>query len=81
MADILVADDTRSIRSTLSLLLEEEGHTVRLAPDGESALAEYRRKRPDMLLLDTLPAKMLLRLVSFVSMHLRRARGNVPRTP
>ena len=39
MADILVADDTRSIRSTLSLLLEEEGHTVRLAPDGESALA------------------------------------------
>ena len=54
MADILVADDTRSIRSTLSLLLEEEGHTVRLAPDGESALAEYRRKRPDMLLLDVM---------------------------
>lgn len=57
MADILVADDTRSIRSTLSLLLEEEGHTVRLAPDGESALAEYRRKRPDMLLLDVMMPK------------------------
>ena len=57
MADILVADDTRSIRSTLSLLLEEEGHTVRLASDGESALAEYRRKRPDMLLLDVMMPK------------------------
>ncbi|MBQ3098661.1 MAG: response regulator transcription factor [Kiritimatiellae bacterium] len=57
MADILVADDTRSIRSTLSLLLEEEGHTVRLASDGESALAEYRRKRPDLLLLDVMMPK------------------------
>lgn len=57
MADILVADDTRSIRSALSLLLEEEGHTVRLASDGESALAEYRRKRPDLLLLDVMMPK------------------------
>jgi len=54
MADILVADDTRSIRSALSLLLEEEGHTVRLASDGESALAEYHRRRPDLLLLDVM---------------------------
>ena len=52
MADILVADDTRSIRSALAILLEEEGYTVRLAEDGEQALAEYRRHRPDMLLLD-----------------------------
>ena len=57
MADILVADDTRSIRSALSLLLEEDGHTVRLASDGESALEEYRRKRPDMLLLDVMMPK------------------------
>lgn len=57
MADILVADDTRSIRSALSLLLEEEGHTVRLASDGESALAEYRRRRPDLLLLDVMMPK------------------------
>ena len=57
MADILVADDTRSIRSTLSLLLEEEGHTVRIASDGESALVEYRRKRPDLLLLDVMMPK------------------------
>ena len=57
MADILVADDTRAIRSALSILLEEEGHTVRLAANGVEALAEYRKKRPDMLLLDVMMPK------------------------
>lgn len=57
MADILVADDTRAMRNALSILLEEEGHSVRLAADGAEALAEYRRKRPDMLLLDVMMPK------------------------
>ena len=57
MADILVADDTRAIRNALVILLEEEGYKVRLASDGEEALAEYRRKRPDMLLLDVMMPK------------------------
>lgn len=57
MADILVADDTRSMRNALSILLEEEGHTVRLAADGAEALAEYGKKRPDMLLLDVMMPK------------------------
>ena len=57
MADILVADDTPSIRNTLSILLAEEGHTVRLATNGEEALAEYAKRRPDMLLLDIMMPK------------------------
>ena len=57
MADILVADDTPSIRNTLSILLAEEGHTVRLAANGEEALAEYAKHRPDMLLLDIMMPK------------------------
>ena len=57
MADILVADDTPSIRNTLSILLAEEGHTVRLAANGEEALAEYAKRRPDMLLLDIMMPK------------------------
>ena len=57
MADILVADDTRAIRNALVILLEEEGHSVRLASDGEAALDEYRRRRPDMLLLDVMMPK------------------------
>ena len=57
MADILVADDTRAIRNALVILLEEEGHTVRLASDGEAALAECKKKRPDLLLLDIMMPK------------------------
>ena len=57
MADILVADDMPSIRNTLSILLAEEGHTVRLAANGEEALAEYAKRRPDMLLLDIMMPK------------------------
>ena len=57
MADILVADDTQSIRNTLSILLAEEGHTVRLAANGEETLAEYAKRRPDMLLLDIMMPK------------------------
>lgn len=57
MADILVADDTRAIRNALVILLEEEGHTVRLASDGETALAECKRQRPDLLLLDIMMPK------------------------
>ena len=57
MSDILVTDDTRAIRNALSILLEEEGHTVRLASDGAEALAEYRKKRPDLLLLDVMMPK------------------------
>lgn len=57
MADILVADDTRAIRRALVILLEEAGHSVRLATDGEEALAEWRRKRPDMILLDVMMPK------------------------
>ena len=57
MADILVADDTRAIRSALVILLEEEGFTVRLASDGEEALAKYGERRPDLLLLDIMMPK------------------------
>ena len=57
MADILVADDTLSIRNALAILLDEEGHSVRLASNGDEALAEYAKKRPDMLLLDIMMPK------------------------
>ena len=57
MADILVADDTAAMRTALSILLEEEGHCVRLASNGEAALAKYRAKRPDLLLLDIMMPK------------------------
>lgn len=49
---ILVADDNREIAMSWSVLLEQSGHTVATAFDGESALAEAERVRPDAALLD-----------------------------
>lgn len=53
-ADILLADDERALRAFLKEALERRGFSVRCAPDGERALAMYRAKRPDLLLLDVM---------------------------
>jgi putative two-component system response regulator len=49
---ILIADDHDSSLSALEGLLLEEGFEVRTAPDGGAALAEFRRCKPDLLVLD-----------------------------
>lgn len=49
---ILIADDHEASLSALEGLLLLEGFGVVTAPDGESALAEFERVRPDLLLLD-----------------------------
>jgi len=49
---ILVVDDEPSIRETVSFILEMEGFKVAIAEDGEQALAEIRRLRPPVVLLD-----------------------------
>ena len=54
MAEILVVDDERVVRESLKGILEGEGYSVRLASDGEGALAEYRAARPDLILLDVM---------------------------
>lgn len=55
---ILIADDHESSLSALEGLLQLEGFDVRTAPDGEAALAEFRRTRPDLLLLDVMMPRM-----------------------
>ncbi len=52
MADILIAEDNDGIRKAVKIVLEDARHSVRAVADGEAALAEYGRKRPDLLLLD-----------------------------
>lgn len=52
MLDILVVEDEISIAEPLAYLLESEGHAVRLVGDGKTALAEFRSKEPDLVLLD-----------------------------
>ena len=65
MAEILVAEDETGIREGLAELLECEGYEVRQAADGVEALESYRRKRPDLMLLDVvMPRKSGLAVCS-----------------
>lgn len=50
---ILVVDDDASIREMIALALEEDGHEVLTASEGESALAIIAESAPDVILLDT----------------------------
>jgi len=52
MATILVVEDEPDVRRMVQLVMERAGHTVRLAADGESALADLAAHRPDVMLLD-----------------------------
>lgn len=52
MAKILIVDDSKVPRLLLRRLLEPEGHIVREAEDGASALTRYREERPDVVFLD-----------------------------
>ncbi len=49
---ILVADDHADGRDALKLLLEHEGYTVAVAPDGPSALELTESFQPDIAILD-----------------------------
>ena len=49
---ILVVDDNRDAAQALKLLLESDGHEVRVAGDGAGGLALARQYEPDVALLD-----------------------------
>jgi two-component system alkaline phosphatase synthesis response regulator PhoP len=49
---ILIVDDDREIVGSVQARLEQSGHQVLVAHDGEMALHMLRRERPDLVLLD-----------------------------
>ncbi|MCF7804950.1 MAG: sigma-54 dependent transcriptional regulator [Candidatus Marinimicrobia bacterium] len=49
---VLVVDDELPIRKTLTICLEDEGHTVRSVSNGSDARAEVQRRAFDLILLD-----------------------------
>ena len=50
--NILVVEDDRNISDLIRMYLEKEGFDVRIAGDGGKALEEFRKKEPDLILLD-----------------------------
>ncbi len=49
---ILVVDDDRGLRKSLSLILTDAGYEVRVAEDGEDGLARALSERPQLILCD-----------------------------
>lgn len=52
MTTVLVVEDEKSLREPLVFLLEKEGFTVYSAEDGPSALEQFAKVSPDIILLD-----------------------------
>lgn len=57
-AKILIVDDDKSLRSLLSLVLEEEGYAVTEAQNGEDCLRFFSQLQPDLVLLDAVMPDM-----------------------
>lgn len=52
MTSILVADDDKLVRITLRKILESAGYTSLGAKDGAEAVEIYRKKKPDLVIVD-----------------------------
>ncbi len=51
-AQILIVDDEPDIRQLVQEILADEGYSVQVAKDGESARLAYAQQKPDLVLLD-----------------------------
>lgn len=51
-SDILVVDDETDIRELISGILEDEGHSTRLAKDSDETLLAIEERRPSLVILD-----------------------------
>lgn len=52
MTHILLVDDEAALRESLTYTLQKEGFTVTTAADGHSAIKQFHKQVPDVLLLD-----------------------------
>src|SRR5690606_38787113 len=54
MKSVLVVDDEPNIVLSLEFLMKQAGYEVRVARDGDAALAAFRDRAPDLVLLDVM---------------------------
>ena len=52
MANLLIVDDELGMRQFLTHLLQREGHVVRVAENGQEALAQLQQQAPDLIISD-----------------------------
>ncbi|ADO42444.1 nitrogen assimilation response regulator NtrX [Ketogulonicigenium vulgare] len=52
MGDILITDDERDIRETISDILQDEGFTTRVAANADQCMAEIAQEKPALMILD-----------------------------
>jgi len=55
---ILIAEDDAHIAELIKIILETKGYTTHWAKDGQEALVEAERLRPDLILLDVMMPKL-----------------------
>jgi two-component system, NtrC family, nitrogen regulation response regulator NtrX len=58
MSNVLIIDDEKAIRKTLSEILSYEGYRIEEAGDGEEGLRKFREKEYDVILCDIKMPKM-----------------------
>jgi DNA-binding response OmpR family regulator len=58
VCEVLIVDDERAIRTALSRQLTAAGYSVRVAASGESGIAAFAERRPDIVLLDVMMPRM-----------------------
>lgn len=51
---VLIAEDEPHIVESLSFVLQRKGYEVEAVLDGETALAQLRNRRPDVMILDVM---------------------------
>ncbi len=51
---ILIIDDDVDIQEVMSAILEQEGHEVLVAADGEEGFAKAKEIQPDLIILDVM---------------------------
>lgn len=55
---VLIADDEPNIILSLKFIMEQAGYHVRVARDGDDALAQVAQQPPDLILLDVMMPRL-----------------------
>jgi CheY-like chemotaxis protein len=75
MARILLIEDVEEVAQVIRRTLEEAGHTVETAVDGEDGVERFRQRRPDLVLCDVfMPRKSGITVLK----ELRQLDANMP---